>query len=88
VCSALATAIFASVILIADADARGRKGSFRVGGYNSHGTAARHDSIVRGVQWSAAALPSTCAVAALLKLYRIGDRRIKLQRGRNAIPAS
>jgi hypothetical protein len=41
-CSVLATAIFVIVILIADAAARGRTGSFRVGGYNSHGKGSHY----------------------------------------------
>ena len=35
--SALALGILLIVLLVADADARGRTGSHRVGGYNSHG---------------------------------------------------
>jgi hypothetical protein len=41
-CSALATAILVIVMLIADADASGRKGSFRVGGYNTHGKGSHY----------------------------------------------
>jgi len=41
-CSAFATAIFVIVMLVADADARGRTGSFRVGGYNSHGKGSHY----------------------------------------------
>jgi hypothetical protein len=35
-CAALVIAISLIVMLVADANARGRTGSFRVGGYNSH----------------------------------------------------
>jgi hypothetical protein len=38
----LAVAIFLIVMLVADADARGRTGSFRVGGYNSHGKGSHY----------------------------------------------
>jgi hypothetical protein len=38
----LATAIFLIVMLAADADARGRTGSVRVGGYNSHGKGSHY----------------------------------------------
>jgi hypothetical protein len=42
ICTALATAIFVIVMLVADADARGRTGSHRVGGYNSHGKGSHY----------------------------------------------
>jgi hypothetical protein len=38
----LATAFFAIVLLVADADARGRTGSHRVGGYTSHGKGSHY----------------------------------------------
>jgi hypothetical protein len=38
----LAAAIFLVVLLVADADARGRTGSFRVGGYNNHGKGSHY----------------------------------------------
>jgi hypothetical protein len=38
----IAAAIFVIVTLIADADARGRTGSHRVGGYNSHGKGSHY----------------------------------------------
>ena len=37
-----ATAMFAIGLLISDADARGRTGSFRVGGYTSHGKGSHY----------------------------------------------
>jgi hypothetical protein len=42
ICAALAAAIFVIAILAADADARGRTGSYRVGGYNSHGKGSHY----------------------------------------------
>jgi hypothetical protein len=41
-CAALAGAIFVIAMLVADADARGRTGSHRVGGYNSHGKGSHY----------------------------------------------
>jgi hypothetical protein len=41
-CAALVTAIFVFVMVVADADARGRTGSFRVGSYNSHGKGSHY----------------------------------------------
>jgi hypothetical protein len=41
-CTALATAVFVFVTVVADANARGRTGSFRVGGYNSHGKGSHY----------------------------------------------
>jgi hypothetical protein len=40
--SALALGILLIVLLVADADARGRTGSHRVGGYNSHGKGSHY----------------------------------------------
>jgi hypothetical protein len=42
ICAALVTVIFVIVMLVADADARGRTGSYRVGGYNSHGKGSHY----------------------------------------------
>jgi hypothetical protein len=42
ICAALATAIFVIAMLVADADARGRSGSHRVGGTNSHGKGSHY----------------------------------------------
>jgi hypothetical protein len=36
------TALFVFVMLVADADARGRTGSYRVGGTNSHGKGSHY----------------------------------------------
>jgi hypothetical protein len=41
-CAALAIAISLIVMLVADANARGRTGSFRVAGYNSHGKGSHY----------------------------------------------
>jgi hypothetical protein len=42
IAAALAMAGLVIVVLLADADARGRTGSFRVGGYNSHGKGSHY----------------------------------------------
>ena len=42
ICAALAVAIFVLAMLAADADARGRTGSHRVGGYTSHGKGSHY----------------------------------------------
>jgi hypothetical protein len=38
----LALAVLLIVLLVADAEARGRTGSYRVGGYNSHGKGSHY----------------------------------------------
>jgi hypothetical protein len=40
--AALAMGIFVAAMLAADADARGRTGSHRVGGYTSHGKGSHY----------------------------------------------
>jgi hypothetical protein len=41
-CAVVAAALFVVVMLVADADARGRTGSHRVGGYTSHGKGSHY----------------------------------------------
>jgi hypothetical protein len=41
-CAAVIAAVLVIGLLVADANARGRTGSFRVGGYTSHGKASHY----------------------------------------------
>jgi hypothetical protein len=41
-CAAVIAAVLVIGLLVADADARGRTGSFRVGGYTSHGKGSHY----------------------------------------------